>query len=211
MTETEIQKRSHEDSLAPVELDRLTIEEEAAFMNRGKGKQLMSAALVVGALAVGGGFFMNAIDREQGELQRGLAAAQLGRDHVEAYLHCAAPSVATSALDSVERIHGAIESVVERRQKASGNTLARCTQQLTGLVPALATASVGAEEKPALTALQHAAAALTKSAAALSSYLDDPAQAYDFVQATGLIDRVARAANDAREQDRALRTKLAER
>jgi len=199
-----------EDSLAPLELDRLTVEEEAAFMNRGKGKQLLSAVVVVGALVAGGAYVMKEMDRQQAVLDRGEAVAALRGEHVEAYLRCVVKDATPTALQSNDRLHGLIEGVVERGEKRAAVGLERCSQKLAELGPALAKASVTSELAPALGGLRDAAKDLTSGATALSAYLADPDEPYDFVQVTALIDRVARAAAAYREHDDELRARLAD-
>lgn len=198
-----------EDSLAPLELDRLTIEEEAAFMNRGKGKQLLSAVVVIGALAAGSALVMKELDRQQAELGRGNAVAALRGNAVEAYLQCVAKGASPVALKNDDRIHGLIEAVVERGEKRSATVFAHCAQRLSPLVPALAKAQLNAELVPALSELRSAAKDLTTSASALHAYLADPGKPYDFVPATALIDRLARAVVAYRERDDAFRSQLA--
>ena len=75
-----------QESLAPFQLDRLTIEEEVAFMNRGKGLQLLSVLALAGVLVAGGAMAMKSLDREQKLSQAGAAAMDLGREHLDAYL-----------------------------------------------------------------------------------------------------------------------------
>jgi hypothetical protein len=205
---TEMEKTRREDSLAPVELDRLTIEEEAASMNRGKGKQLLSTLVVVGTLAAGGAFVMQELDRQQAEIERGQAVADLRGDHLEAYLQCVVKDASPVALKIDDRIHGLIEGVVERGQKRSAAAFARCGQKLSELAPALAEARVTAELTPLLGELRTAATNVTRSALELHAYLADPAKPYDFVQATALIDRLARAVTAYREHDTAFRSEL---
>ena len=206
---TEMPKARQEDSLAPLELDRLTIEEEAAFMNRGKGKQLLSTLVVAGALAAGGTFVMQELDRQKAEIERGQAVADLRGGHVEAYLQCVVPNAGPAALKIDDRIHGLIEGVVERGQKRVAGTFERCAQKLSPLGPALAEARVTAELTPALGELRTAATELTRSALELHAYLADPERPYDFVQATALIDRLARAVAAYRAHDTAFRSELA--
>jgi hypothetical protein len=205
------QDRKEQDSLAPVQLDRLTIEEEAAFMSRGKGKQLVTIALLASVLAVGGGFLMKTLDRVQAEHERSLAVAELRESHVDAFLSCVLPGIAPSAFDSRERLLGALERVVEQKQKRFAATLARCEVKLEGLERGLHAASVRSDLDPARGKLEREAKAITRSAAALREHLQDPARAYDYVQAVASIDRLARAAASYGAADQAYRAQLAAR
>lgn len=207
MTE-ETENRTEQDSLAPVQLDRLTIEEEVASMGRGKGRALLSIAVLCGVLALGGGLFMQTLDREQAEHDRSAAVSQLQQDHVQAYLSCVLPGAVASAYESSDRLLSAIEGKLEHKRKAYGATLERCEQKLSGLTTALSAAEVRGDLEPALTNLKTDADTLTQSAAGLREYLQDPSQSYDYVQAVARMDRLAQAAVRYGATDATYRTQL---
>jgi hypothetical protein len=185
--------KSEQDSLAPVQLDRLTIDEEVAFMNRGKGSQLLALASIAGLLLVGGAAAMKGLERDQGYNQAGAAVSEIKDRHVDAYLSCALPGVPALNMASTERLHSAIENFAERFQKDYGLVLRRCEPQLEGLVSDLSQAPVPSDMRPALLELQKAGTTLYSSAASLRDYLEDPSKAYDYVAVTGHIDRLAKA------------------
>lgn len=206
--ESNIDNRDEQDSLAPVQLDRLTIEEEVAFMNRGKGAQLLGVAVLVSALAVGGAWTMKQIDRNEAQGQAGAAVAGLREQHLDAYLQCVVPSAPAGVFSNSERLHTAIESLAERYQKQYARTLQSCEPKLAGLVPALTAAPVAPAVVPIVRNLKIAAISVKNSAEDLRSYLAAPDRAYDYVEVTQRIDHLARAAAAYHDQDQALRAEL---
>jgi hypothetical protein len=201
-------EKREQDSLAPVQLDRLTIEEEVAGMNRGKSARLLGVAMMVSALAVGGAWAMKRLDREQAENNAASVVASLRVQHVEAYLVCIAPEAPLAVFSSSERLHSALESLTERYQKAYARTLESCEPKLDGLIPALTVAPVAKRLEPAVSDLKAAAVAVQDGASDLRSYLADARRPYDYVEVTAFIDRLARASASYHKQDDALRTQL---
>jgi hypothetical protein len=185
--------KSEQDSLAPLQLDRASVEEEAASMNRGKGRQLLAIAGIAGLLLIGGAAAMKGLEREQGYSQAGAALGEIKDRHVDAYMACALPGVPALNVASSERLHSSLENFAERFQKDYGLVLRRCEPRLEGLVADLAQAPVPRDMKPALAELQTAASSLYSAAASLRDYLEDPSKAYDYVTVTGHIDRLAKA------------------
>lgn len=202
------QDKREQDSLAPMQLDRLSIEEEVAFMNRGKGARLLGVAMMVSALAVGGAWAMKRMDRGLAESEAGAAVAGLRQEHVESFLACAVPDAPVASFANSERLHSAIEHLTERYQKAYARTLESCEPKLAGLVPSLTLAPVASHVEPAVAELRAAAIALQDSAADLRGYLEDPRRSYDYVEVTAFIDRLARASAAYHQQDQALRAQL---
>ena len=201
-------EKREQDSLAPMQLDRLTIEEEVAGMNRGKSAQLLGVAMMVSALAVGGAWAMKQMDRDQAENNAGAAVANLRVEHVEAYLVCIAPEAPLSVFSSSERLHSALENQTERYQKAYASTLESCEPKLEGLIPALTVAPVAKKLEPTVNELKAAAMAVRDGANDLRSYLADPRRPYDYVEVTAFIDRLARASASYHKHDEALRARL---
>lgn len=200
--------KREQDSLAPMQLDRLTVEEEVAFMNRGKGAQLLGVAMIASALVVGGAVAMKRMDRDQAEGQAGAAVAGLREQHVGAYFACVVPDTPTAAFSSSERLHSAIESLAERYQKAYARTLESCEPKLAGLVQALTAAPVAKALAPAVSDLLSAAISIQDSASDLRAYLSDSRRPYDYVEVTAFIDRLAKASAVYHEQDQAVRAQL---
>jgi hypothetical protein len=201
-------EKREQDSLAPMQLDRLTIEEEVADMNRGKGAQLLGVAIIASVLVVGGAVAMKQMDRDQAEGQAGAAVAGLLEQHVDAYFACVLPDTPTAAFSSSERLHSAIEGLAERYQKAYARTLESCEPKLQGLVPALTVAPVAKAIEPAVAELRSAAISVQDSATDLRAYLSDSRRPYDYVEVTAFIDRLAKASAAYHTQDQAVRAQL---
>jgi hypothetical protein len=162
-------EKREQDSLAPLQLDRLTVEEEVAGMNRGKSAQLLGLAMLVSALAVGGAWAMKRLDRDQAESNAAAVVASLRVQHVEAYLVCVAPEAPLSAFSSSERLHSVLENQTERYQKAYARTLESCEPKLEGLIPALTVAPVAKSLEPRVSDLKGAATAIQDSASTITS------------------------------------------
>jgi hypothetical protein len=201
-------EKREQDSLAPVQLDRLSIEEEVAGMNRGKSARLLGVAMMVSALAVGGAWAMKQMDRSQAESNAASVVASLRVQHVEAYLVCIAPEAPLSVFSSSERLHSVLENQAERYQKAYARTLESCEPKLEGLIPALTIAPVAKSLEPTVTDLKAAAMAVQDGANDLRGYLADSRRSYDYVEVTAFIDRLARASASYHKQDQALRAQL---
>jgi hypothetical protein len=202
------QDKREQDSLAPMQLDRLTLEEEVASMKRGKGAQLLGVAVIVSALAIGGAWLMKQMDRNEAEGQAGAAVAALREQHLDAYLRCVVPNAPAEVLSNSVRLHSAIEALTERYQKAYAGTLDSCEPKLVGLVPALAAAPVSTALHPVMGNLKVAAISVQNSAEELRDYLADPARPYDYVEITAFIDHLARASAAYHKQDQVLRAEM---
>jgi hypothetical protein len=148
------------------------------------------------------------MDRSQAEGQIGAAVAGLREQHVDAYLRCVLPEAPATVFSNGERLHTAIEALAERYQKAYARTLESCEPRLIGLLPSLMAAPVSGKLEPTVEGLKSAALSVQDSAEDLRGYLSDPRRAYDYVEATAFIDRLARAAVAYHNQDQALREQL---
>jgi hypothetical protein len=194
-------QRAEQDSLAPIQLDRLTIEEEAAFMNRGKKRQLLFAASLIAMALLGANTLVKQLDREMAYSQAGQAVSDAQQQQLGAYLQCALPGTQLSSVASADELHSAIERLVERFHKDYGRLLKRCEPKLEALAPTLANVNVPKDLQGELHELRASAKQLTASAVTLRTYLEDERTAYDYAQATAYIDRVAKAKLAYDEQD----------
>jgi hypothetical protein len=200
MTDSNMQ-RAEQDSLAPIQLDRLTIEEEVAFMNRGKKPQLLLAVALIALAGVGGDALIKQMNRDLQYTQAGQAVSDAQAEQVQAYLQCALPGTHPASVTSTDELHGAIENLVERFHEDYSHLLKRCEPKLQALLPALARVSAPAPLEPELRALRASAKELTTSALALRTYVAREGASDDFVQTTAHIHRFAeaKAAYDAHD------------
>jgi hypothetical protein len=209
MTEQFVKPREDPHSLAPIQIEGTSIEEDIAALSRGRGTRLVFTALCAGLLAFGVIQWMDGID---GTRAYAAAADRLEAIHAQqanVFIHCALPNLQRSQISSEKSLHTAIEVVSERLQKQYGRQLERCGTSLDGLEVQLAGLVVPADTRPKLEALRTASSELNFAIAGYRHYLVDPAVSYDFVQATPRIEKIALAWSDyetkRRELSRALR------
>ncbi|MET0389849.1 MAG: hypothetical protein ABW321_28010 [Polyangiales bacterium] len=203
------QGRQDPHSLAPIQLEGTSVEEDAAKIRGGRGLRMTLTVVSLGAAIVGGTQLLRAMDTQQAYAQ---AAAQL--EHVdtqesEAHLRCALPNLQRSQLDTQAAMHNAIEIASERMDKGYGKLLAKCTPLLESF-----TASVDGIRAPAnmtqkLRALSNSAGELNRSWSAYRDYLQRPGQPYDYVQAAPMIEKITTAWQGYRSADRQTREALA--
>lgn len=209
MTERFEKMREDPHSLAPIQIEGTSIDEDIAALSRGRGTRLMFTALCAGLLAFGVFEWMEGID---GSRAYAAAAERLEAIHTQqatVFIHCALPNLQPSQISSEKSLHTAIELVSERLQKQYGRQLERCGTSLDGLEVQLAGLVVPPDTRPKLEALRTAASELNFAIAGYRHYLVDPALSYDYVQATPRIEKIALAWSDydikRRELSRALR------
>jgi len=202
--------RSEQDSLAPIQLDRLSAEEQdtVALMGKGKGLQLLRIAAIVAALGVGGFYAMRGLDSGLAYTEAGAAAGKLQRQHVEGFLRCALGPAYVTSTDSPERLYGALEAMSERGQKGYGRTLSRCLPTLEALPAALGALSAPADLTPNVAQLEGSARALLAATKAYATYLGADDTRYDFVIAAGHIDHITQAWAQYKKHDATLRSQI---
>lgn len=178
-------------SLAPVQIEVATLEEDIAQLNRGKGARLLMSALLSGLAVFGIVQWMDTIDGQQAYAA---AAERLESIHAQqgnALLRCVLPDVQRSQVDSRQALHTALEVASERSQKRYGKQLQHCTGLAEELVRQVNDLDVPADMVRRAQGLRSAAGNLDQALGAYRAYLSDPSKPYDFVQATPMIERVS--------------------
>jgi hypothetical protein len=204
MTEQEQRRtlRNDPDSLAPVALDRLSVEEETALMNRGRGARLVGAGALLALCGVGLAFWLGELDTKQkyaDALEQSAAAQQ---QHVDPYLACALPGLTGARPTTPDDLKAAIERVQERQGRSYSRTLARCAPLLAELGPALAALTVPQDVQSQLSDLKTAARAHERAWSAYRVHLTEVASP-DSAGSREPVENVAHAWADY-EQKRAL-------
>jgi hypothetical protein len=183
-------------SLAPIQIEGTSLEEDIAALSRGRGTRLLASALCAGLAAFAVVVGMEKID---GTRAYGAAAERLeaiNAQQANVFIHCALPGLQRSQVSSEDSLHTAIEVISERLQKQYGQQLERCGSSLDGLEVQLAALTVPRDARPRLESLRKATSELNFAVAGYRHYLLDPAQSYDFVQATPRIEKIAIAWSD---------------
>jgi hypothetical protein len=180
-------------SLAPVQIESSSIDEELAELKRGKGARLVLTMLFAGMAAFGVLQWMRNIDGAQQYANAAERVDEINSQQAIAYLHCVLPDVQRSQLASRQALHTAFESMTERYQKYYAAQIQRCAPMLDELVHKLNGVNVPADVRPQLQGLRNAAADLQRTLGAYQGYLADPSRPYDYVQATPMIERVTLA------------------
>jgi hypothetical protein len=189
-TQRSVSVKDATDSLAPIQLERLSVEEEVALMGRGRGKQLAGIAAVALVSVLGGVLWMKGMDAREAYASAATRLGQLDRQHGYAFMYCALPGIPQSQIDSRENLHTAIEHFGEQYGKSYARNLRRCAPTLDEMAPALAALQVPENVSSELHALRTAAANLKRAWNDYRGYLEDPKRPYDYVQAVPLIEKI---------------------
>jgi hypothetical protein len=178
------------ESLAPIQLERVSLDEEVAQMKTGKGLRL-TLTLLIGAAAVFGVVrWMGNLDTAQAYAHAADRVEEIDAQQGGAFLRCALPNLQNSQLTSASALHSAIETVSERLDKHYAHQLASCASLLEEFETALGTVRAPADMKLRIEGLRRSAHDFAQAWHNYQAYLQDPAQRYDFVQATPLIEKI---------------------
>lgn len=180
-------------SLAPVQIERTSIDEDIAQLKRGKGSRLVIAALGTGLAVFGLVQWMQNIDGSRAYAAAAERLETINAQSGNALLRCVLPDLQRSQLGSRQALHTAFEVASERAQKHYGKQLKHCTALSDKLVQQLSELEVPANMYRGALGVQSAAGELAQSLEAYRGYLQDPTRPYDFVQATPMIERLSNA------------------
>lgn len=179
------------DSLAPIQLERVSVEEEVAQMKTGKALRLALTLMVGVTGAFGVVRWMGRIDNSQAYAQAADRLEQIDSQQGEAFLRCVLPNLQNTQLSSATELHSAIEIVSERFDKRYAQQLASCAYLLDDLEDALGSVRAPADMTRKVETLRLSAQTFAQTWQHYRAYLQDPAQRYDFVQATPLIEKIS--------------------
>jgi hypothetical protein len=179
------------ESLAPIQLERASVDDEVAQMKTGKGLRLAITLLACAAAVFGVVRWMSSIDTQQAYAHAADRVEEIDAQQGEAFLRCALPNLQNSQLNSASALHSAIETVSERFDKRYAHQLASCSYLLNDLQAALGTVQVPPDMTRHMEGLRHSAQDFAQAWHNYQVYLQDPAQRYDYVQATPLIEKIS--------------------
>ena len=201
-------RRGEPDSLAPVQLERASLEEDLAGLRRGNGTPLVLSFVLAMVAAVGGIRWLGDLDRHQAYARAANRLELITNLQGEAFLRCALPNMQRSQLSSTQALHTAIENASERFDKYYGTQLKACSHYLGDLSRELAAVNVPRDARLQLKSLRQAAHQYGHTWDAYQQYLLDPAQNYDYVKATPMIEKITLAWADYRTQQAQITTSL---
>jgi len=193
-------------SLAPIQLEPASVQEEAAQLKRGRGLRLALNLAVLVALATAAGQWLNGVDTRNSYNH---AAAQLDRSETsqaQGFMRCVLPDLQASQLTSMVTLYGTIENLTEQLGKAYGDQVAACAPLLDDFENSVQEIRAPADMTRRLQEVSLAASAVKQSWQSYQQYLQQPNQPYDYVKAAPLIDRITVAwqtyhkTNDATKQ-----------
>ena len=190
MRPNDMHHRDDPHSLAPIQLEGLSVQEEAAQLKRGRGLRLALNLTLLVAVASAAGQWLKSVDTKNSYNQ---AAAQLDRSETvqaESFMRCVLPDLQPSQLTSTVTLYGTIEYLTEQLGKAYGDQLAACAPLLDEFESTVHNIRAPADMTRRLQEVSLAASALKHSWQSYQDYLQTPNQPYDYVKAAPLIDRI---------------------
>jgi hypothetical protein len=126
----------------------------------------------------------------------------------EAFLRCALPNIQRAQLSDPSALHTAIEIASERMDKGYGRVLAQCEPLLQSFEEGVNGIKAPSDMTRRLQTLSFAAGALGQAWGDYRTYLQDPAQRYDYVQATPRIEKITTAWSNYQTQRTQVRDAL---
>jgi hypothetical protein len=188
------------ESLAPIQLERASVEDEVAQMKTGQALRLTLTLLIGVAGAFGIVKWMGTIDHSQAYAHAADRLEEIDGQQGDAYLRCALPNLQNSQLSSSTALHSAIEVVSERFDKRYAQQLSGCAYLLDALGSALDTVQAPPDMTRRLERLRSSARNFAQAWEHYRAYLKDPTQRYDYVQAAPLIEKISVAWQDYQTQ-----------
>ena len=188
MSQPDQETREAPSSLAPIQVERASDEQDLAGMRGRRGPRIVIALVVLAAVGFGGVRLLRSMDARQAYSQ---AAAQLERSEVEqreAFMRCALPNQQRSQLAAQSALQSALEIATERMGKTYAKVLTKCTPLLENFQQAVAGIVTPADAAPHVKAVSKAANDFAAAWLGLRDFLErsseyDPAQAAPRIQA----------------------------
>ncbi|HEX2675710.1 MAG TPA: hypothetical protein VHM19_03705 [Polyangiales bacterium] len=193
MNDTEATRtaRDEQNSLAPVSLDRLSVEDEAKLMHIGEHGKLAIVALAVLLVGSGSLYFMKRLDTREAYVGAAAQVHKLRTEQLEPFLRCVLPDADRAQINSKENLISAIEAYGDRMGKDYSRMLAKCTPMVDDLPQQLAAVPAPKSVRDQMRGLSHAANDLRQAVVAYHSYLSNSGRQYDYVQALPLMEKIA--------------------
>lgn len=195
--------RDDQSSLAPIQLDRLSVEEEAALMQTGKHGRLAVVAVAAVLLGAGVTFFLKRVDAREAYVAAAVSVRELRTSKLEAFARCALPDAERTAVGSKDRLLSALERQSDRMGVVYGRVLSRCQPMVDDLAAQLPAVRAPERLAPEMKQLTGAAHELARAVEQYRAYLGNAARRYEYVQALPHMEKIATAwaSYDAREAE----------
>jgi hypothetical protein len=178
-------------SLSPIQLEAPppSIDEDLARLKRGRSARLLATALMSGLAAFGVAKWMENIDGSQAYAAAAERVEEINSQQGTALLRCMLPDLQRSQFQDESSLHTALEVASERSGKAYAKQLRSCAPLSEALALRVDTLNVPADMASRVATLRGYANDVDQALGVYRKYLED--HAYDFVQATPMIERVA--------------------
>jgi hypothetical protein len=186
-------KRGEQDSLAPIQLERMSIEEESLVKHRGRVGHLMLFAVLAVSVVGLGTQLMKKLDAREAVVSAAAGVQRIRADKLDPFLRCALPGLDRAKLNSKDSLIGAIDDYSESMGKDYARTLSRCMPMLEEVSPALAAQKTPVELALPMRNLRSAAESLTVAVNAYRQHLGAPNEPYDYLHSLPRIEKIASA------------------
>jgi hypothetical protein len=178
-------------SLAPVQLEIQTIDEDIAQLKRGRAMRLLWTTLLSGLAVFGVVQWLENVDGSAAYAAAAERLEAINAQQGNAFLRCVLPDMQKSQLATRNSLHTALEVASERSQKHYGKQLKRCAALSDAMIQRLNDLEVPTDMYGGIQGVRSAAGDLQQALGAYQAYLLDPTKPYDFVQATPMIERIS--------------------
>jgi hypothetical protein len=188
----EKKEETRPDSLAPVTIPEVSVDEEAAAMNKGKRKTIIALVVVVAISFVGAGMFLQNADKKSAFREAGQTLNSLKKRQFNRFWGCALEGVNLSDIRSNADLVAKIELRSSVGRTRYGRMVReRCVDILEEVATALDVLQVPSELKPEVEGLKKATSQLRDGWREYLSYITDPDLSYDETKARRYLDKIA--------------------
>jgi hypothetical protein len=202
-----VDQQGRPDSLAPVALEG--IDEEAAAMNKGKGRMFIVLFVVAGLAGGGGGALLYGMDASAEYREAGAAVDAVKDEGFDRFWLCALEGAVLSDVKTTEDL----VYQIERRSEGAGVRYARlvrdrCGEFLDAVETRLTALRVPEDVQGKVDSLRGRAAQLRDAWAGYIEYLTDPDSRHDEADAEKYLDDIAAGWQGYQKEHEALNTVL---
>lgn len=188
----EIEQGRRPDSLAPIALEGSGIDEEAAAMNKGKGKMILAVVAVLALGGVASVWLMSGVDETRAYGDAGAALKQIEKTGFDRFWGCALEGVDLRNLES----RADLVYQVQTRSAQGGIRYARkvniqCLEALDETRSSIELLSVPAELEPQARTMKEALAGLHGAWQKYIEYITSSSSKFDEAEARPHLNRIA--------------------
>jgi hypothetical protein len=194
------------DSLAPRQRYRLSVEDEAALMNRGRSRQIWGTAVVLALIVGSGGLVLRYMELQQRRNDAYGAVRSADDEHAGEFIRCALPAVQSTQLGTSAAMLTMIERTSDRLGGRYAALLGQCAAELATLDAALQQVSVPKDAKDELHALRASVIDLRRAWTTYQAHVAGGNT--DYVKALPLMEKAAMSWSAYAERRKALEAVL---